>query len=60
MPGRAQAVMESRTIPMARLIARDKYLYDGDPKFYATGVSYGPFVPNSRGERYPEPERCAQ
>ena len=45
---------------MARLIARDKYLYDGDRKFYATGVSYGPFVPNSRGERYPEPERCAQ
>ena len=44
---------------MARLIARDKYLYDGDRKFYARGVSYGPFVPNSRGERYPEPERCA-
>ena len=45
---------------MSRLIARDNYLYDGDGKFYATGVSYGPFVPNSRGERYPEPERCAQ
>ncbi len=45
---------------MPRLIARDNYLYDGDRKFYATGVSYGPFVPNSRGERYPEPERCAQ
>ncbi len=44
---------------MTRLIARDKYLYDGDAKFYARGVSYGPFVPNSRGERYPEPERCA-
>jgi GT2 family glycosyltransferase len=44
---------------MARLIARDKYLYDGEAKFYARGVSYGPFVPNSRGERYPEPERCA-
>src|SRR5271156_1791571 len=45
---------------MPRLIARDNYLYDGDRKFYATGVSYGPFAPNSRGERYPEPERCAQ
>ncbi|HKD68035.1 MAG TPA: glycosyltransferase [Candidatus Binataceae bacterium] len=45
---------------MARLIARDKYLYDGDARFYATGVSYGPFAPNSRGERYPEPERAAQ
>jgi GT2 family glycosyltransferase len=44
---------------MARLIARDKYLYDGDRKFYAKGVSYGPFPPNSRGERYPEPERAA-
>ena len=44
---------------MARLIARDKYLYDGDTKFYAKGVSYGPFPPNSRGERYPEPERAA-
>src|SRR5215469_3035829 len=45
--------------PMARLIARGKYLYDGDAKFYAKGVSYGPFAPNSRGERYPEPERTA-
>jgi O-antigen biosynthesis protein len=46
-------------IPMPRLIARDKYLYDGERKFYARGVSYGPFAPNSRGERYPEPQRCA-
>jgi GT2 family glycosyltransferase len=44
---------------MARLIARDKYLYDGERKFYARGVSYGTFAPNSRGEFYPEPERCA-
>ncbi len=44
---------------MARLSARDKFLYDGDRKFYAKGVSYGPFAPNSRGERYPEPERAA-
>jgi glycosyltransferase involved in cell wall biosynthesis len=44
---------------MARLIARDKYLYDGDRKFYARGVSYGPFAPNSRGEPYPEPQRVA-
>jgi O-antigen biosynthesis protein len=45
---------------MARLTARHKYLYDGDTKFYARGVSYGPFAPNSRGERYPEPERVAE
>jgi len=44
---------------MGRLTARGKYLFDGDRKFYARGVSYGPFPPNSRGERYPEPERVA-
>ncbi len=42
---------------MHRLIVRGKYLYDGAQKFFACGVSYGPFTPNSRGERYPEPER---
>src|SRR6266481_2039815 len=45
---------------MARLVARGKYLFDGERKFHARGVSYGPFSPNSRGERYPEPERAAQ
>ena len=45
---------------MSRLLARGKYLYDGEQKFYVRGVSYGPFPPNSRGERYPEPERTAQ
>lgn len=44
---------------MGRLIARGKYLFDGERKFYARGVSYGPFPPNSRGERYPEPERAS-
>lgn len=42
---------------MHRLTVRGKYLYAGDQKFFARGVSYGPFTPNSRGERYPEPER---
>jgi O-antigen biosynthesis protein len=45
---------------MSRLLARGKYLYDGEQKFYVRGVSYGPFPPNSRGERYPEPQRTAQ
>ncbi|HTY55204.1 MAG TPA: glycosyltransferase [Candidatus Binataceae bacterium] len=45
---------------MARLVARGKYIFDGDDKFHARGVSYGPFRPNSRGERYPEPERAAE
>ena len=45
---------------MSRLLARGKFLYDGEQKFYVRGVSYGPFPPNSRGERYPEPERTAQ
>jgi O-antigen biosynthesis protein len=44
---------------MGRLIARGKYLFDGERKFFGRGVSYGPFPPNSRGERYPEPERVA-
>ena len=44
---------------MARLIPHGKYLFDGAQKFYIRGVSYGPFAPNSRGERYPEPERAA-
>src|SRR5579871_4861579 len=49
----------SPALSMARLIARGKYLYEDGVKFYAKGVSYGPFPPNSRGERYPEPERAA-
>jgi glycosyltransferase involved in cell wall biosynthesis len=44
---------------MGRLVARGKYLFEGERKFFARGVSYGPFPPNSRGERYPEPERVA-
>jgi len=44
---------------MARLVSHGKYLRDGAQKFYIRGVSYGPFAPNSRGERYPEPERAA-
>src|SRR5579859_7988637 len=42
---------------MNRLTARGKYLYDGERKFFARGVSYGPFTPNSRGDEYPEPAR---
>jgi O-antigen biosynthesis protein len=44
---------------MNRLTIRGKYLYEGGQKFFARGVSYGPFPPNSRGERYPEPPRTA-
>jgi len=44
---------------MGRITARGKYLFEGEKKFFARGVSYGPFPPNSRGERYPEPERAA-
>jgi O-antigen biosynthesis protein len=43
---------------MARLVVRNKYIFAGAQKFYARGVSYGPFAENSRGERYPEPERA--
>ncbi|MGC2443791.1 glycosyltransferase [Candidatus Binatus sp.] len=44
---------------MARLVSHGKYLLDGAQKFYLRGVSYGPFAPNSRGDRYPEPDRAA-
>jgi GT2 family glycosyltransferase len=44
---------------MDRVAVRGKFLFEGAQKFHARGVSYGPFRPNSRGERYPEPERAA-
>ncbi|HUY18688.1 MAG TPA: glycosyltransferase [Candidatus Binataceae bacterium] len=39
---------------MARLAVRGKFIFEGERKFFARGVSYGPFAPNSRGERFPE------
>src|ERR1700730_8284440 len=45
---------------MDRLVARGKFLFEGARKFRACGVSYGPFSPNSRGERYPEPARAVE
>src|SRR5271154_959165 len=44
---------------MAPPATHRKDLPDRAAKFYIRGVSYGPFAPNSRGERYPEPERAA-
>ncbi len=44
---------------MARLTARNKFLFEGDRKFHARGVSYGTFAPNSRGEPFPESENVA-
>jgi len=44
---------------MSRIVARGKYLFEGERKFFARGVSYGPFAPNSRGEPFPEPDRVA-
>src|SRR5262249_43967224 len=54
----ARAAFAVSSYCMGRLVARGKYVYDGDRKFFARGVSYGPFAPNSRGERYPERERA--
>ncbi|MBV8772527.1 MAG: glycosyltransferase, partial [Deltaproteobacteria bacterium] len=45
---------------MGRLSIRGKYIYQGGHKFFARGVSYGPFAPNSRGDSYPEPARVAR
>src|SRR5229473_60400 len=44
---------------MGRVVARSKFLFEGEQKFYVRGVSYGTFRLNSRGEQYPEPERLA-
>ena len=44
---------------MGRLVAQGKYLHRNGQKFFARGVSYGPFAANSRGESYPEPNRVA-
>ncbi len=44
---------------MGRLWVRGKYIYLDGSKFFARGVSYGPFPPNSQGEAYPEPHRAA-
>jgi O-antigen biosynthesis protein len=44
---------------MGRLSAQGKYIYQDGQKFFARGVSYGPFTSNSRGESYPEPDRVA-
>ena len=44
---------------MGRLSAQGKYIYQNGQKFFARGISYGPFAPNSRGEPYPEPDRVA-
>jgi O-antigen biosynthesis protein len=43
---------------MGRLSVLGKYIYQDGQKFFARGVSYGPFAPNSRGESYPEPDRA--
>ena len=42
---------------MERLSARGKYLYDNGQKFFVRGVLFGPLAPNSRGERFPEPDQ---
>jgi hypothetical protein len=44
---------------MGRLSVLGKYNYQDGRKFFARGVSYGPFAPNSRSESYPEPDRTA-
>jgi O-antigen biosynthesis protein len=44
---------------MGRFSAQGKYIYQDGKKFFARGVSYGPFAPNSRAESYPEPDRVA-
>src|SRR3954468_7658318 len=42
-----------------RPVARGKFLFTGDEKFYVRGVTYGTFAPNRRGEMFPEPSVVA-
>ena len=42
-----------------RIVARSKFLFDGDRKFYLQGVTYGPFRPETPGGlNLPGPEKA--
>ena len=40
-----------------RLEAKGKFLFAGDEKFYAKGVTYGAFRPNDKGQEYHDVQR---
>lgn len=45
---------------LPRVVARGRYLFAGEDKFFVKGVTYGPFPENSRGEPLPEDDTVAR
>src|SRR5256885_16573285 len=48
--------METQPPVAQRPVVKGKFLFVGDEKFLARGVTYGPFRPNERGCAYHRPE----
>jgi GT2 family glycosyltransferase len=51
---------KTRSMPLAaqdRVVARGRYFFRKDEKFYVKGVTYGPFSPDRTGVPFPEPAR---
>ena len=45
---------------MSRVAVDGKFFRNGNLKWYAKGLTYGPFAPNSRGEAFPDDEQVLQ
>jgi GT2 family glycosyltransferase len=52
--------MEVAALSQPRVSVDGKFFRLGEKKFYAIGVSYGPFAPDSAGSRFASPEQTAQ
>lgn len=50
--------MAPAAIKRPRVTIDGKFFRLGEKKFYAKGISYGPFAPNKGGEYYPSPEQA--
>ena len=51
--------MQHKTLGLLRPRAAGKFLWLGDEKFFARGVTYGAFPPNAEGHQFPEPAKVA-
>src|SRR5437870_1868698 len=54
-PARGGVALPRGSAPAAAFEARGPFLFRGGAKFYAKGVTYGPFRPNAAGEPFKEP-----
>lgn len=52
--------MLEREVNDQRITVDGKFFRLGEGKFYPTGVTYGPFSPNERGEHLPSSEQAAK